>query len=164
MDPFTIALVGGLALSAVGTFMQADASSHLADAQKNVLGEQQKQETIRERAMELDARRRKREVIRQGIIANSQALATATNQGAQLGSGLQGAYGQIQGQQNWTLSGIDSSLGFGKEMFASNRQMLDYRKDEASAGASAAIGAGISSIGGKVAGNAKSFDNLFGNN
>lgn len=163
MDPFTIALMGGLAMSAVGTIMGANASSHLAEAQKGVLGEQQKQEGIRQQAMELDARRRQREVVRQGIIAKSQALATTTNQGAQFGSGLQGAYGQIQGQQNWTLSGINSSLNFGREMFASNASLLDYRKQEADAGSSMATASGITSFGGKVASSASHFDNLFGN-
>lgn len=162
MDPFTIALVGGLAISAAGMLTQMDASKKAVSAQKGVLGEQQNQEGIRERAMELDARRRKREIIRQGIIARSQALSTTTNQGAASGSGLQGAYGQIQGQQNWTLSGIDAALNNGRDMFASNKTMLDFRKSEADAGAQMAIGSGLSSFGGKVASSAGHFDNVFG--
>lgn len=159
---FAAALAGGLALQAAGTFMQISAANDAADAQKKVIGEQQKQETLREKSMELDARRRQRDIIRQGIIAKSQALSVGTNQGAGQGSGLQGAYGQIAGQTNWSLSGVDSALSTGHEMFASNRQMLDYRKDEADAGARMAIGSGLSSLGGKVAGSATGLGNIFG--
>lgn len=155
-------LIAGLAVSAAGALMQSSAADKAAEAQKQIYGEQQKQETVREQSAELDARRRRREIIRQGIIARSQALATGTSQGAQFGSAMPGAMGQITGQQNWSLQGVDQSLAFGKEIFASNRNILAHRKTEAAAGANMALGQGISSFGGKMSSSAVSFGNVFG--
>lgn len=159
---FLAALAGGLALSAAGTAVSYDAAQKSAEASRNISSEQQNQETIREQAMNLDARRRQRNIIRQGLIAKSQALAVGTSQGAANSSGMQGAFAQIQGETNWGLQGVANSLNFGSQMFASNRKILDYRKDEASAGAEGALGAGLSSLGGKISGSATGLGNIFG--
>jgi hypothetical protein len=163
MIPFmAAALVGGLALSAIGASTSASAASESARISRDIAGRQQDQERIRERSAELDARRRRRDLIRQGIIAKSQALAVTTSQGAQGGSGLQGAYGQIQSQTNWGLAGVDQNLALAKEMFASNREIYGLRQQDASTQSTAAMGAGLSSFGAKLAGSAGSLGNIFG--
>lgn len=160
MEPVSLAV--GLGLSIAGTFMQVNAANKAAQVQKQILGEQQNQESIKQQSMQLDARRRQREMIRQGIIAKAQALTVGTSQGAAFGSGLQGAYGQIAGQTNWSMAGVDSAVAFGNQMFQSNKNIFGMRQSEADAGSQAALGQGISSLGGKVAGSSKALGNIFG--
>ncbi len=143
-------MVIGLGISIFGTIMQVQAQQKAAAAQQRALAQQQRAETIREQAMRLDAQRKKRDIIRQGIIARSQALSTAGQQGAQYGTALPGAYGQIQGQTAFNYGGVNASERLGSEMFATNRAMLSARKDEAAAGGEASLGAGISSLGGAI--------------
>lgn len=141
-------LIGGLVFGVIGTVMQVAAAQKAAKAQKAALAAQQRAETIRERAMEIDATRRRREQIRQGIIQRAQAQSAAVQQGAEHGTALPGAYSQIAGQTNYAVQGINSQETLGHELFATNRQVLQARKDEADAGAQSALGAGISSLGG----------------
>ncbi len=142
------AMIIGLGISIVGTVMQVDAANKAAAAQERALNAQMKAEHAREQAMRLDAQRKKREQVRQGILARSQALATGTNQGAQFGSALPGVYGQIGGQQAFNMAGISGQEALGAEVFAANREVFAARKDEARAGAQSALGSGISSLGG----------------
>lgn len=144
------AMIVGLGISIFGTIMQVEAANKAAAAQKKALALQQKSEAAREQAMRLDAKRRQREAIRQSIIARSQALSAGTNQGAQYGTALPGAYGQISGQLGNEVSGIAGQAVLGAEIFKNNRGVLSARKEEADAGAMSALGGGISSLGGAV--------------
>ena len=144
------AMVIGLGISIFGTIMQMQAAQKAAAAQKRALMAQQKAEASREQAMRLDAQRKKRETIRQAIVQRSQALAAGTNQGAQYGTALPGAYGQIQGQAAAQFGAIGVQESIGAEIFSQNRQVLSARKEEAAAGAQAALGSGISSLGGAI--------------
>src|SRR6185295_8986447 len=87
----TIALIGGLALAGVGTGAQVYGAVRANEAQKHEIEAQQKAEGMREQSMKLDAQRKQREMIRQGILARSQALSQGANQGAQFSSGVMGA-------------------------------------------------------------------------
>jgi hypothetical protein len=144
------AMVIGLGISIVGTIMQMQAAQKAAAAQQKALAAQQRAEASREQAMRIDAQRKKRETIRQSIIQRSQALSAGTNQGAQYGTALPGAYGQIQGNAAAQYGTIGVQESIGAEIFAQNRQVLSARKEEAAAGAQAALGSGISSLGGAV--------------
>jgi len=144
------AAVIGIGISIVGTIMQMQAAQKAAAAQKKALMAQQQAEASREQAMRLDAQRKKREQIRQAILARSQALSTGTQQGAQYGTALPGAYGQIGSNAASNFGAISSQQSIGAEIFASNRTALQARKEEADAGAMSALGGGISSLGGAV--------------
>lgn len=144
------AMILGLGVSIFGTVMQMDAAQKAAAAQKKALQFQMQAEASREQASKLDAMRRKREAIRQGIIQRSQALSTGTNQGAQYGTALPGAYGQIGGQTAFNIAGITGQQMLAGDVFAANRGVFRARKDEADAGAQSALGAGISSLGGAL--------------
>lgn len=79
----------------------------------------------RQTAMELDARRKQMENLRQTQRARSLALASATGSGAQFSSGLQGGYGQISGQSNTNASGIRQNLELGRDIFNINAGISD---------------------------------------
>lgn len=97
-------------------------------------------EELRKRQMMLDAMRQRRQVIRDALLARSTALTAATYQGAEGGSGLQGAYGQITGRAAQNIQGIEQSAAIGAKMFDANAQIAD-------AGAVMAVGQGVSSYG-----------------
>jgi len=120
----------------VGTGVQVAGQQQAAEAQE-------KAEKVREGAMNLDARRRQREIIRQAQVARATALSNATQQGAQGGSGLQGGYGQIAGEANTAATGVEQNRQLGADLFAANR-------DYAQAQSTTAFGSAVSSIGGQI--------------
>jgi hypothetical protein len=99
-----------------------------SDINKGIIDTQFQMEAERQKAMELDAKRQQREIIRNQQRARSIALASATAQGARFGSGLQGGYGQISGQSNVNALGIQQNLDIGRNMFNLNSQLANQRK------------------------------------
>lgn len=94
---------------------------------KQIVQYQQQAEALRAQGMELDARRRQTEIIRNQQKARALGLATATAQGARQGTGLQGGYGQISGQTGNDLLATQQSLGIGRGIFASNQNISNAR-------------------------------------
>lgn len=163
----TVLAVAGIASGGAGAFASISGSRRQAEAQQQEIEAQQKQEALRRKAMELDARRRSVEVLRNQQRARSLALATSTAQGASLGSGLQGGYGQIAGQSNTNLLGISQGLQTGEANFDLNSQISAARMNMASAGAQVALGAGLSSFGSSLMNASSTFNRIgmgFGNN
>lgn len=156
MDPFTI----GLGLAVAGTATSIFGGFQSNSAQKDAIKAQQKAEAIRERAITLDASRRRREIIRQGMILRSQALATGVARGAQDGSALPGSFAQIGGQVSFNLAGVNENEQLGHELFAANRELLDARMKQGDAETISNVGRGLSSLGGAVIGNLGAIDRL----
>lgn len=120
-----IGLVGGV-LQAVGAMKQAKAS--------------EKAEKARQRMMQLEAMRKRRELVREGVVARATATSNASAQGAAEGSALQGGIAQITTQQNRNTTASFQDEQLGNKVFAANRQ---YAK----AGGMIALGGGISALG-----------------
>lgn len=93
--------------------------------------------------MNLDARRKQRQIIREMQVARATALANATSQGAAQGSALPGAYGQASGEGQTALAGVEQNRQLGSEIFAANRQ---YAKAQSSA----AFGNTLQTVGGTI--------------
>lgn len=93
--------------------------------QKNVIQDQSNADAIRQQAAELDSTRRRREAIRQGIVARAQGLTTATAQGAGAPGSSAGkqSYADIQGQVGVNVSGINQAAEAGKKLFGINRDI-----------------------------------------
>lgn len=136
----------GLAIGAAGTVAQVQAAGEQAEASK-------KAEAARQRAMNLDARRRQLATIREGIVARGTALSNASNQGSQFGSGLAGGMAQISGQTNTNLAGIEQNRQLGNQVFSANRQA-------ASASSASAFGGGLASLGGTLVNNAQAIGRI----
>lgn len=149
MAAITTALaLGGLALGAVGTAMQFQGQSQAHDAQLQNIALQQQEEQKRQQAMELDATRRTREMVRQGIAARSMSLTAATAQGANLGSAVPGAYGGIQGRTGVNTLGVGQNLQIGRELFGIKAEETANAISGSNASAMAGFGVGLSSLGG----------------
>lgn len=118
---------GGIALQAFGSKEASDASSKYYQGEQNIAGLEMKVNDQRKAAMEVDARRRQLEVVRNNQRARSMAQTTATNQGAQFGTGLQGAYGGISGQSETNLLGVNQNLEIGRNIFGLDTQISQQR-------------------------------------
>lgn len=153
-------LIGGFVLGAAGLGVQVNAAYSAQNAQEHVIRSQQNAEAIRYNSMQIDANRRRREAIRQSIIQRATANAAANSQGAQYGSALPGAYGQIAGTTNQGFNNIGLQESLGNQMFANNLDMLQGRREEAAAGTQAAIGQGLGSLGGRAMSAAQPFGRL----
>lgn len=120
-----LGLVGGI-VQAIGAMKQAKAS--------------EKAEKARQRMMQLEAMRKRREMVREATVARATATSNATAQGAGEGSALKGGIAQITSRQNRNVLASTQDEELGNKVFSANRQ---YAK----AGGLIALGGGISSLG-----------------
>lgn len=93
--------------------------------QKGVIEDQAQADTIRQQAAQLDATRRTREAVRQEIVARSQSLTRATNQGAAApgSSAVQQSTASISGQTDVNLLGITQNSEIGKKLYDINKDI-----------------------------------------
>lgn len=104
----------------------AAASEAMYGAQQDITAAQQKQEGLRRQQMELDARRKSLEIVRNQQRARSLALAATTAFGAGNSSALFGTYGQYQGSTATQTAALGQNLLLGRRMF-------DYQAEESAA-------------------------------
>jgi hypothetical protein len=160
----TMIAAAGLAVAGVGAVVsysgaQANAAATKAASDASV-NAQKETEVLRQKQMNLDATRRKREIIRASVAARSAALAQTTASGAAGvgGSSLAGAYGSIAGRTGVNTLGVSQNQEIGNSMFdVHQRQLTAYQAAAASAADAQglmALGSGLSSIGGAVLSNA----------
>ena len=128
----------GLVAQVAGSFIQAGAAKKAADASK-------KAEVLRERQLDLESARQRRETYRQTLRARSQALVSSTAQGGTGGSGIAGGLNQITGKGAENTLGINQGQSIGKGIFSANRQVADAQS-------LAAFGGGLSSLGSTISG------------
>ena len=157
----SIAVAAGIGLGVAGAATSISGASEANQAQQAILAAEAKAEKVRQEAMLNDADRRRRQMIRQGIIQRSQALSTATNQGANESSALPGAFGQIQGNTSFAVSGVNEQVNFGTQLFKANQELLAAKSQLANAQETSSIGSSISSLGGSLISNAGTIGKLF---
>jgi hypothetical protein len=107
--------------------------------------------------MRLDASNRRRQAIRESIVARSMSLAVGTAQGAQYGSGVASATGGATAQGAASQQQITAGETIGGRIFDANRQ---YFEATARGQRGMAIGQGISSLGGAIVNNAGTINRL----
>lgn len=163
--PIITAAVGvaGTVVSYQGAQKQAAAARSQAEASQRIAEQQQKQNEVLQKQAALNYRRQQLEFLRSSQRARSLSLATATNQGAQYGSGLPGGLGQISGAYNTNQLGLSQNFALGQENFGINQNISQQRIAIAGFGADAAQGAGLASLGGALVKNAGTIGNLAGN-
>ena len=125
--------VAGALLGVVGQAFGLVGGLKAAKAEK-------KAEKLRERQMNLEAARKKRENIRTSLIQKAEVTATATAQGAGDSSALEGGIAGIEGAKNRNNLAVEQDRQIGAGIFKQNRKAAAGR-------GIAGIGEGISSIG-----------------
>jgi hypothetical protein len=149
--------IAGAAISAVGLGMSIfgglDQSS-ITKQQSQVSGDIATQEQgindQKQQAMELAGRRQQLEIIRNNQRARALAENSATNQGAQFGSGLQGGLSQIADQSSFNLVGVNSALETGRNIAGYNSAISKDKIRLAQLGGQAATAGGFASLGGSL--------------
>lgn len=155
----TIAAIG-LAVSAVGVGTSIYGAIQQGNAQKDMAAEQKKQEAIRKQQMNLEAMRRKRDIIRQAQMASAKSLATASAQGGAESSGFAGALATTSGQAGGATLATSQNQELGNAMFASNARMAGYMGEAAQGGTIASAGSGLSSLGGSLIQNSRTISRI----
>lgn len=148
--------VAGVGVAALGMAEQAKGVREQRRGQEEALALQSQIESKRQQQLNLDAMRRRREVVRQSLAARALALSTATAQGAGASgtSAIGGAYGQIQGRQGVNDNGIRQNQEIGNEIFGLNRGVLSAYRTVAAGQSMSQLGAGLTSFGGAILNNA----------
>lgn len=154
----------GVGFAAAGMFTSLMGAGEQQQAREESIAAQQRMEDIRQQAMRVDADRRRRQMVREYLIARSTALARGTAQGAsaQGGSAMQGAFGQAAGRAAFGISGINQVEDFGNQMFAANRALLQAKLHMGDAQATSQMGSSLTSLGGAFLSHGGAMDRVFG--
>lgn len=99
-------------------------------ASAETVQQQQQAEGVRRNLMELDARRRSREAIRDTIIARANSIATGSSKGANVfgsnaDTSITGSVAQIQNRGYSNVLGINQALYGGRNIFDINKNISD---------------------------------------
>lgn len=134
-----------LFLQVGGAFLQYRAQQRMV---KEQTAASQRAENARQQQMQLDASHRRRQAVREALIARSSNLTAGVAQGAQEGSGVQGAMGQAvnMGWENQQMTSASEVLG--NRVFAANRA---YSDATLRGQRGMAFGSGLSTLGGALA-------------
>lgn len=164
----SLILAVGLAAAGYGAYKQYQGSKEVAAATRDAANINKNTEQLRQQQMNLDATRRRREVVRQALAARAASLAAVTFKGAggDGSSALGGAYGGISGQSNVNDVGIRQNQSLGNSIFSNNASLQDVYYREAAAKSQVATGQALSSFGGAMLSNMETIGrvgtNLFG--
>jgi hypothetical protein len=154
--------LGGLGLEAFGMISAQQSEEQAAQASENITGIQIQENNLRQQMMEVQSRRQQMQVLRNAQSQRAQAQTVATGQGAQFGSGIQGAMGNVQGAGVTSLVGINQNLQAGEQMFGYENQISQQQFALAQAQGSLATAQGYSAMGGALMGSVTPLTKLFG--
>src|SRR4051812_43671840 len=107
--------------------MSMSAAHDANQAQHGIIEGEQKVEAQRQQAATLMHERNQMQILRNHQRARSMGLEAAATQGAQQGSGIAGAYGQIRGQSGTDLVGENQNWEIGQNVFALNQQISSQK-------------------------------------
>lgn len=151
MDPLTLGLMaGGAALKIFGGMQQSNIAHQQASVSMDEAHQEQNINAQKQQQMQLQANRSQLENFRNVQRARAQGLNAAVNQGANLGSGLQGGQAQAEDQGLYNSLGINQNLQIGNTIAGYNQNISQDKIQMASLGGDAASAAGLSSLGGAL--------------
>lgn len=153
----------GAAIGAIGSVVSVVGQVMSYSAQQRMINEQtaasKRAENAREQQMQLDAQRRRRQAVREGLLARSMSLSAGVNQGAQYGTGVAGGMAGAMGMSLENQQGVNSGEILGSRIFQANRDYFDATQRGQ---AGMALGQGISALGGALTSNAGAIGRLGG--
>ena len=129
----TLLAIAGVATGVAGLGVQMYGQKKQTEALK-------RGEDARRAQLTLDSVRKRREIVRNMIMARSNAEFAAAGQGAAFGSALPGATGGVSGQAGTQLTGVNQNEQLGGAIFSAN-------KDYYAASGITGLGQGLSSVG-----------------
>lgn len=151
MDPLSLGLMaGGLVLSAIGGFGASSTAHQSAQVSMDIAHQEQGINDQKRMQMTLQSQRSQLENFRNVQRARAQGLNSATNQGAQLGSGLAGGQAQAQDQGAYNALGLNQNLQIGNSIANYNDNISADKIQMAQLGGQMATDQGLMSLGGAL--------------
>lgn len=143
-------MITGTALSLFGGIKSSSDAKQAAGINKGIAGDEQQINNQKQMQMQLEGRRMQMENLRNSQRLRAQATAAATNQGANLGSGLQGGLSQISDQSGVQALGINQNQEIGNNIFGINNDISSKKMQLADVQSSQATDAALMSLGGAL--------------
>lgn len=163
MDPISIGLgLAGFGMRLFGGMGASEEAEQQSELSRQNFSLNKDLQENRHKAMLLASRRQQLEILRTSQRARAMGLNAAVNQGAQLGSGLQGGFGQIAGQTNTNLLGNFQSLALGEESFGLNSRISANNMQISESQSSQSQDQGMMSLGGSLIQAAPTIGRLLG--
>lgn len=155
MDPFTIgAGIVGLGMQLFGGFGASGDAKKIAELNQQIASDERDVNEQKRFQMELSSRRQQLEIMRNTQRLRAQATAAAVNQGANLGSGLQGGLAQITDQGLFGGVGVNQNLEIGRNIFSLNDSISDKKSQISTLQGEQASNSAMMSLGGALVNNA----------
>jgi len=130
--------IGGIATSAYGRKKQSKAFRQISQAEIRA-------ENAREKQMELENKRKQRDILRNAQVVRANSLSKVSGSGADTkgSSAWGGVVGQVNTDAGQQILASAQNTMIGREIFQANREASFYRGEAATAGAIADTGSQI---------------------
>lgn len=138
----------GVGVGGAGLYMASEGNSQVAAGQQEALEFQKQQAALQQQQNQVNATRQQRQMIREGIVARANALSNSTNQGSQLGSGLEGVMGTASAQVAANVGAVGQNLAFGAKQLELKQGEFEGLQKAAAGASMAAMGNSLMSLGG----------------
>lgn len=142
--------IAGAGLSAYGTVKSTEASKKIAESNQEVAVQEQQAAAIQKQQADLQNSRYRMQLARQSNLARATALSNATNSGSEFGSGLQGGYGQISGEENVQMLGASQNQLLTNSLYNTNQNISNLRIQQQGYNSDYYTGMGFTSLGGSL--------------
>src|ERR1044071_3500172 len=151
MDPISLSLQAiGLGMQIFGGMSQSQHAKEASEISKDEAMQEQGINSLKQRQMELEAKRTQLENIRNNQRARAMATEAAVNQGAQFGTGLLGGLAQINDQTDFNMLGVNQGLEIGRGINQFNQKISQDKMRMADVQSSMATDQGWQSLGGSL--------------
>lgn len=164
MDPISIGLgVVGLGTSLYGMFGSVSNAHAESQVSQDEIGLEQKQNDVRQQAMETSGRRNQLQILRTTQRARAMAVQAGSSQtGSLTGSGVQGGIAETTNEGYYGLQGVNQQLSFGRSLFGLDASISADKQRMSQLKGSDATDQGITSLGNAAMKIGPTVGNIFG--
>lgn len=151
MDPISIGIQAvGFGLSLFGGLGQANNAKEIAKVSQDKAQHEQQINDLKQQQARLEANRMQMQNIRNIQRQRALATASATSQGAQFGSGLEGGLADVTNQGFFNMQGVNQALQTSEEVYGQNKYITSDNAKIAGLQGQSASYQGLSSLGGAL--------------
>lgn len=151
MDPISATLgIVGLGMSIFGGLSAASNAKQQAQVSMGIATDEGQMNAVKQQANTLSTSRAQLENVRNVQRVRAQGMNAAVSEGAQFGSGIQGAQSGATSQGAYNATGIAQQSQFANQMFGITGDIDQKKIQMAQLGGTAATDQGIASLGGAL--------------
>lgn len=151
MDPISLGIQAvGFGLQLFGGSQQAEISKEISQASYDKAQREGNINDLKQQQVRLESQRMQMQNVRNIQRQRALATASATSQGAQYGSGLEGGLADVTNQGMFNMQGVNSALQTSNQIYTQNIGITQDNMKVASLQGEAASAAGMASLGGAL--------------